>query len=208
MRKPQASLYEIPFCSEDIKRYPDGERFLMNVIFLSDNYYLCVGTSRARFNVTFVEGMKEVNTLCDLPPSCTCVVAIEHNVLRNEAIKHLKKRGCRYIVLLNEIEQGCYVKINNTVYSSLHFNIKRLRRLLHFLHSLKQSHFTRREYDVLKLSHLENNKIARALQLSEKTTSTYRVKIQEKLNMRAKNMLAMHRIKSVIVDQRFESGSG
>jgi len=55
---------------------------------------------------------------------------------------------------------------------------------------------------VLKLVHLENHKIAKHLKLSQKTTSTYRVKIQEKFNMRAKNSLAMQRVKSAILDQK------
>ena len=55
---------------------------------------------------------------------------------------------------------------------------------------------------MLKLFHLENHEIAKKLQLSQKTTSTYRVRILEKLNMRSKNILAMTRVKSAIVDQK------
>nr|WP_226882916.1 LuxR C-terminal-related transcriptional regulator [Enterobacter hormaechei] len=52
----------------------------------------------------------------------------------------------------------------------------------------------------MKLFHLENHEIAKKLQLSQKTTSAYRVRIIEKLNMRSKNILAMTRVKSAIVD--------
>lgn len=72
------------------------------------------------------------------------------------------------------------------LYSSLRFNLQPLQYLIEFYHSLHQHTFTRREYDVLKLVHFENNRIAKRLKLSQKTTSTYRVKIQEKMHMRAK----------------------
>ncbi len=71
---------------------------------------------------------------------------------------------------------------------------------MRFYRALRTHSFTRREYDVLKLFHLENHEIAKKLQLSQKTTSTYRVRILEKLNMRSKNILAMTRVKSAIVD--------
>ncbi|ECG6272628.1 response regulator transcription factor, partial [Salmonella enterica subsp. enterica serovar Napoli] len=83
------------------------------------------------------------------------------------------------------------------------FNLQPLQYLMKFYHSLHQHTFTHREYDVLKLVHLENKKIAKRLKLSQKTTSTYRVKIQEKMHMRTKNQLAMHRVKSAILDQKF-----
>ncbi|HAV1788614.1 TPA: response regulator transcription factor [Enterobacter hormaechei subsp. xiangfangensis] len=177
----------------------------MSIKFLSDNYYLCAGASHANISIKFIEGIKDINSLHYANPACRYVVAIEQDHLRNMAIKYLKKSACRYVVLLNEIEQDHHVKIDGIIYSSLQFSLEPFKRMLQVLNVLRSHHFTRREYDVLKLSHLENHEIARQLNLSAKSTSTYRIKIQEKLNMRTKNMLSMHRIKSAIVDQRFKS---
>lgn len=149
--------------------------------------------------------MKDIDILHCANPACHYVVAIQQDLLRNRAIRHLKKSPCRYVVLLNEIEQDRHVKIDWIIYSSLRFSLEPFKRMLHVFNVLRSHHFTRREYDVLKLSHLENYAIARELNLSAKTTSTYRIKIQENLNMRTKNMLSMHRIKSAIVDQQFKS---
>jgi len=53
---------------------------------------------------------------------------------------------------------------------------------------------------VQKLVQSQNHASAKKQHLSQKTTSTYRVRIIEKLNMRSKNILAMTRVKSAIVD--------
>ena len=128
------------------------------------------------------------------------IIAVEEVSLRHDVIKRIKHVKKRYIILLSEIELGCHVKINNIIYSSLHFSLKSLQHLVKFNHTLAENNFTQREYDVLKLAHLRNCKIAEKLNLSQKTTSTYRTKIQEKLSMRAKNALAMHRIKAAIIN--------
>ncbi|HAS1182152.1 TPA: response regulator transcription factor [Enterobacter cloacae] len=177
----------------------------MSITFLSDNYYLCAGASCANIRTEFIKGIKDIDIIHYANPACHYVVAIEQDLLRNMAIWHLKKSACRYVVLLKEIEQDHHVKIDGIIYSSLRFTLEPFKRMLHVFNIIRSHHLTRREYDVLKLSHLENHAIARELNLSAKTTSTYRIKIQEKLNMRTKNMLSMHRIKSAIVDQRFKS---
>jgi len=175
----------------------------MSAILLSDNYYLCSGIQSSKVATLFICGELEIEKLRKTNVFTNVIIAIEQDSLRNNVIRAIKKARSRYIVLLKAIESDSYVKIDNIIYSSLRFNLQPLQYLVKFYHSLHQQAFTRREYDVLKLVHLENKKIAKRLKLSQKTTSTYRVKIQEKMHMRAKNQLAMHRVKSAILDQKF-----
>ncbi|MBZ0059780.1 MULTISPECIES: helix-turn-helix transcriptional regulator [Leclercia] len=175
----------------------------MRTVFLSDNYYLCSGIHCSKLNTVFMSDDADLDQLDELGTFRDVIIAIAHDGLRNQVIKKVRQEKSRYIVLLNEIEADCYIKIDNIIYSSLRFTLQPLQHLINFFPHFRQHHFTRREYDVLKLVHLENHKIARRLSLSQKTTSTYRIKIQEKLNMRAKNMLAMHRVRSAIIDSSF-----
>ncbi len=174
----------------------------MRAILLSDNYYLCSGVQGSRVDTLFICGELEIEKLRKTSAFTNIIIAIEHDSLRNNVIRAIKKSRSRYIVLLNVIESGRYVKIDNIIYSSLRFNLQPLQYLMEFYHSVRQHTFTRKEYDVLKLVHLENNKIAKRLNLSHKTTSTYRMKIQEKMHMRTKNQLAMHRVKSALLAQK------
>lgn len=103
---------------------------------------------------------------------------------------------------MHEIEANSAVRIDNIIYSSMYFSAHPFKQLMRFYRALRRHSFTRREYDVLNLFHMENHQIAKKLKLSQKTTSTYRVRIQEKLNMRSKNILALTRMKSAIVDQK------
>ncbi|MEB6377847.1 LuxR C-terminal-related transcriptional regulator [Leclercia adecarboxylata] len=174
----------------------------MSAILLSDNYYLCAGTEGSQVDTLFICDELEVEKLCKTNAFTNIIIAIEQDSLRNNVISAIKKSRSRYIVLLNAIESGRYVKIDNIIYSSLHFRLQPLQYLVEYYHSLRQHWFTRREYEVLNLAHLENHKIAKRLKLSQKTISTYRIKIQEKMHMRAKNPLAMNRVKSALLDQK------
>ena len=174
----------------------------MNFIFISDNYYLCRGVSSAMTSTHLIRDKKDINDLDEVDPTLDFIIAIEQDTLRNSTIQQVKKIRRDYIVLMHEIEANRAVRIDNIIYSSMHFSVHPFQQLMRFYRALRTHSFTRREYDVLKLFHLENHEIAKKLQLSQKTTSTYRVKILEKLNMRAKNILAMSRVKSAIVDQK------
>lgn len=158
----------------------------MHTVILSDNYYLCSGIHCSRINALFISDETDLEQLIEVSAFRDVIIAIAHDNLRNKVIKQIRQEKSRYIVLLNEIEPDCYIKIDNIIYSSLRFTLQPLQHLISFFPHFRQHHFTRREYDVLKLAHLENHKIAKRLSLSQKTTSTYRIKIQEKLNMRAK----------------------
>ncbi|MEG6214202.1 LuxR C-terminal-related transcriptional regulator [Enterobacter quasihormaechei] len=149
-----------------------------------------------------IRDKKDIRDLDEVDPTLDFIIAIEQDTLRNSTIQQVKKIRRDYIVLMHEIEANRAVRIDNIIYSSMHFSVHPFQQLMRFYRALRTHSFTRREYDVLKLFHLENHEIAKKLQLSEKTTSTYRVKILEKLNMRAKNILAMSRVKSAIVDQK------
>ncbi|PNC15681.1 hypothetical protein CK477_00950 [Enterobacter cloacae] len=174
----------------------------MNFIFISDNYYLCRGVSSAMTSTHLIRDKKDIHDLDKVDPTLDFIIAIEQDTLRNSTIQQVKKIRRDYIVLMHEIEANRAVRIDNIIYSSMHFSVHPFQQLMRFYRALRTHSFTRREYDVLKLFHLENHEIAKKLQLSQKTTSTYRVKILEKLNMRAKNILAMSRVKSAIVDQK------
>ncbi|MBE3468022.1 response regulator transcription factor [Enterobacter cloacae complex sp. P15RS] len=174
----------------------------MNFIFISDNYYLCRGVSSAMTSTHLIRDKKDIRDLDEVDPTLDFIIAIEQDTLRNSTIQQVKKIRRDYIVLMHEIEANRAVRIDNIIYSSMHFSVHPFQQLMRFYRALRTHSFTRREYDVLKLFHLENHEIAKKLQLSQKTTSTYRVKILEKLNMRAKNILAMSRVKSAIVDQK------
>ncbi|MEG5693512.1 MULTISPECIES: LuxR C-terminal-related transcriptional regulator [Enterobacter] len=149
-----------------------------------------------------IRDKKDIRDLDEVDPTLDFIIAIEQDTLRNSTIQQVKKIRRDYIVLMHEIEANRAVRIDNIIYSSMHFSVHPFQQLMRFYRALRTHSFTRREYDVLKLFHLENHEIAKKLQLSQKTTSTYRVKILEKLNMRAKNILAMSRVKSAIVDQK------
>ncbi|WP_331397766.1 LuxR C-terminal-related transcriptional regulator [Enterobacter quasihormaechei] len=149
-----------------------------------------------------IRDKKDIHDLDEVDPTLDFIIAIEQDTLRNSTIQQVKKIRRDYIVLMHEIEANRAVRIDNIIYSSMLFSVHPFQQLMRFYRALRTHSFTRREYDVLKLFHLENHEIAKKLQLSQKTTSTYRVKILEKLNMRAKNILAMSRVKSAIVDQK------
>ncbi|MEM0703460.1 LuxR C-terminal-related transcriptional regulator [Enterobacter quasihormaechei] len=149
-----------------------------------------------------IRDKKDIHDLDEVDPTLDFIIAIEQDTLRNSTIQQVKKIRRDYIVLMHEIEANRAVRIDNIIYSSMHFSVHPFQQLMRFYRALRTHSFTRREYDVLKLFHLENHEIAKKLQLSQKTTSTYRVKILEKLNMRAKNIVAMSRVKSAIVDQK------
>ncbi|WP_254208986.1 LuxR C-terminal-related transcriptional regulator [Enterobacter hormaechei] len=142
----------------------------------------------------------DIHDLDGVDQAMDFIIAIEQDKLRNKTIRQVKKVKRDYIVLMHEIEANRAVRIDNIIYSSMHFTAHPFQQLMRFYRALRTHSFTRREYDVLKLFHLENHEIAKKLQLSQKTTSTYRVRIIEKLNMRSKNILAMTRVKSAIVD--------
>ncbi|EML1552021.1 LuxR C-terminal-related transcriptional regulator [Enterobacter hormaechei] len=174
----------------------------MNFIFISDNYYLCHGVSSALTSTCLIRDDADIHDLNRLDPAMDFIIAIEQDKLRNKTIQQVKKVKRDYIVLMHEIEANSAVRIDNIIYSSMHFTAHPFQQLMRFYRALRTHSFTRREYDVLKLFHMENHEIAKKLKLSQKTTSTYRVRILEKLNMRSKNILAMSRIKSAIVDQK------
>lgn len=171
----------------------------MHAIFLSDNYYLYAGVSNSSLSSRFVTHDKDIMDIKHSEAEMNYIIAIEQEELRNKTIKLIRNCNSNCIVLLNEIELNSYVKFNNVIYTSYYSNVKLLKHLVDSSDRFKQIHFTLREYEVLKLSHLQNYKIARRLKLSEKTTSFYRVRIQNKLKMRTKSLLAMTRVKSLLV---------
>lgn len=175
----------------------------MRFLFISDNYYLCSGVSNSQISTLLLRDDQDIYNLCEADPGLDFVIAVEQDNLRNKTITQVKSVKRDYIVLMHEIEANCAVRIDNIIYSSMHFDTYPFQQLMRFYRALRTHSFTRREYDVLKLFHMENHEIAKKLHLSQKTTSTYRVKILEKLNMRSKNILAMTRMKSAIVDQTF-----
>lgn len=174
----------------------------MNFLFISDNYYLCHGVASPLTATHWIHDDGDIHDLDAVDPAMDFIIAIEQDKLRNKTIRQVKKVKRDYIVLMHEIEANRAVRIDNIIYSSMHFTAHPFQQLMRFYRALRTHSFTRREYDVLKLFHLENHEIAKKLQLSQKTTSTYRVRILEKLNMRSKNILAMTRVKSAIVDQK------
>ncbi|MEG7493089.1 LuxR C-terminal-related transcriptional regulator [Enterobacter hormaechei] len=172
----------------------------MNFLFISDNYYLCHGVSSSLTSTHLIRDDADIHDLDGVDQAMDFIIAIEQDKLRNKTIRQVKKVKRDYIVLMHEIEANRAVRIDNIIYSSIHFTAHPFQQLMRFYRALRTHSFTRREYDVLKLFHLENHEIAKNLQLSQKTTSAYRVRIIEKLNMRSKNILAMTRVKSAIVD--------
>lgn len=174
----------------------------MKFVFISDNYYLCTGVSSAQASTRLIRDDEDIRSLYQVDPELDFIIAIEQDTLRNNTIRHVKALKKDYIVLMHEIEANSAVRIDNIIYSSMYFNAHPFHQLMRFYRALRKHSFTRREYDVLNLFHMENHQIAKKLQLSQKTTSTYRVRIQEKLNMRSKNILALTRMKSAIIDQK------
>ena len=136
----------------------------MNFLFISDNYYLCHGVSSSLTSTHLIRDDADIHDLDGVDQAMDFIIAIEQDKLRNKTIRQVKKVKRDYIVLMHEIEANRAVRIDNIIYSSMHFTA----------HPFQQ--------------------------LSQKTTSTYRVRILEKLNMRSKNILAMTRVKSAIVD--------
>lgn len=174
----------------------------MNFLFISDNYYLCTGVSSAQAATQLIRDDDDIRCLNQVNTDLEFIIAIEQDKLRNNTIKQVKRLKQDYIVLMHEIAANSAVRIDNIIYSSMYFSAPPFPQLTRFYRALRRHSFTRREYDVLNLFHMENHQIAKKLKLSQKTTSTYRVRIQEKLNMRSKNILALTRMKSAIVDQK------
>lgn len=140
----------------------------MNFLFISDNYYLCHGVSSSLTSTHLIRDDADIHDLDGVDQAMDFIIAIEQDKLRNKTIRQVKKVKRDYIVLMHEIEANRAVRIDNIIYSSMHFTAHPFQQLMRFYRALRTHSFTRREYDVLKLFHLENHEIAKKLQLSQK----------------------------------------
>ncbi|WP_336212417.1 LuxR C-terminal-related transcriptional regulator [Enterobacter sp. P82] len=168
------------------------------ISFVSDNYFLCKGVPSTGFFVKYVNDILEIKELSYLNNTSSVIVAIENEVLRDRTTSLLRDLNTPHIVMLDEIKKDTAVKIDSGIYSSLRSSMKYISNLANNREKVKQTYLTNREYDFFKLAHLSNKRIARLMNISEKTTSAYRIKVRNKLNLRSSNHLLMYRALNTI----------
>ena len=81
----------------------------MNVLFLSDNYYLHTGMSQTHITPRLISSNKDIRNLNRIRTNWRFIIAIEQYELRNQVISCIRKKRTQYIVLMNEIEKDNYV---------------------------------------------------------------------------------------------------
>ncbi|MGU3415347.1 LuxR C-terminal-related transcriptional regulator [Enterobacteriaceae bacterium C34A] len=171
----------------------------MHISFVSDNYYLCSGIESQTFDSHQITSRRSIDAyLQSCHPDRYLVVGIENLFLRDYFIKKVNQLSLQYMVLMQDIIKDHCFKIGDVVFSSLECSPHYLQKIVRVFPKPRQNVLTQRELDILDVFHLQNVKIARALDISQKTASGHRVNIQHKLRMKSKNALAMLRIKAAI----------
>ncbi|MGL4726821.1 MAG: LuxR C-terminal-related transcriptional regulator [Scandinavium sp.] len=136
--------------------------------------------------------------LSDYNPANYLVVGIENLFLRDYFINKVNQLSIKYMVLMQDIIKDHCFKIGDVVFSSMECTPHYIQKIARYFPKPRQNVLTQRELDILDVFHLQNVKIARELDISQKTASGHRVNIQHKLRMKSKNTLAMLRIKTAI----------
>ena len=115
----------------------------MNFLFISDNYYLCHGVSSSLTSTHLIRDDADIHHLYEVDPELDFIIAIEQDKLRNKTIRQVKKVKRDYIVLMHEIEANRAVRIDNIIYSSMHFTAHPFQQLMRFYRALRTHSFTR-----------------------------------------------------------------
>jgi len=178
----------------------------MEIIIISDNYYLLSGMLNSKILPIYLLHADDVETkLSSLYRDRRVVIAIECIHLREKIIDFLKQRECDYFILLPDIGKNYHFKLGDIIFASMNLTPEHLIHIVTTRTSRPTNLLTLRESQVLKLFHLKNVSIAKLLSISEKTTSGYRMSIQYKLKMRTKNSIAMLRVQKSIMQCSFQS---
>lgn len=171
----------------------------MNINFVSDNFYLCSGIESQVFDSHQITSKRGIDVyLQSYNKENYLVVGIENLFLRDHFIKKVNKLGLKYMILMQDIIKDHCFKIGDVVFSSLECTPHYIQKIARYFPKPRQNILTQRELDILDVFHLQNVRIARELDISQKTASGHRVNIQHKLRMKSKNTLAMLRIKTAI----------
>lgn len=171
----------------------------MSISFVSDNHYLCAGIESQVFDSHKIISKNDIDMyLQSYNPSNYLVVGIENLFLRDYFIKKVNTLSLKYMVLMQDIIKDHCFKIGDVVFSSMECSPHYIQKIVRYFPKPRQNILTQRELDILEVFHLQNVKIARELDISQKTASGHRVNIQHKLRMKSKNTLAMLRIKTAI----------
>ena len=109
----------------------------MNFLFISDNYYLCHGVSSSLTSTHLIRDDADIHDLDGVDQAMDFIIAIEQDKLRNKTIRQVKKVKRDYIVLMHEIEANSAVRIDNIIYSSMHFTAHPFQQLMRFYRALR-----------------------------------------------------------------------
>jgi DNA-binding CsgD family transcriptional regulator len=173
----------------------------MDILFISDNHYLCFGVESENIRALIVNNHEEVDKLLPFAISeDTIIIAIKNETLLRKCIRNFTCSDKSIIIMLREIDRGAYFKIRNLTYSSMIFDELNLNQLTKTHKKLRGVKFTTRELEVLYRTHLANTAIARQMNISSKTSSAYNKSIQNKIRITSKNTIARLKVKSLIVE--------
>lgn len=171
----------------------------MNISFVSDNFYLCTGIESQVFDSHQISDKRDIDAYLEsYNQDNYLVVGIENLFLRDYFIKKVNQLHLKYMILMQDIIKDHCFKIGDVVFSSMECTPHYIQKIVRYFPKPRQNVLTQRELDILEVFHLQNVKIARELDISQKTASGHRVNIQHKLRMKSKNTLAMLRIKTAI----------
>ncbi|MFG6654538.1 LuxR C-terminal-related transcriptional regulator [Scandinavium sp. M-37] len=172
----------------------------MDIIIVSDNYYLLSGIQNSKMRPIYLPQLADVQAnLSFLHRENRVIIATECIHLRKKIIDFLRRRECHFFILLPDIGKNNHFKLGNVIFASMNLTPEHLMRIATTKTIRPTNLLTLRESQVLKLFHLRNISVAKLLSISEKTTSGYRMSIQYKLKMRSKNSIAMLRVQKSIL---------
>lgn len=166
----------------------------MEMLFISDNYYLCAGMSRLKMQVFYLEqSCGYVNVIQKEWGYGLYIIAIKDHQKRTRLIKYAMQRNVNCIAMVNGVLDGMSFRLDSVVYTSMKYDLKRFNRLLSSYSTKEKIHFTPREKMVFGMLNLTNQDMANRLGVTEKCASGYRQNILHKMKMKNRNSLVFLR---------------
>ena len=178
----------------------------MKILYISDNNFFCVGvndTKATYISITSKRNIKSLNTemLLEYFP----VVFIENIFTRLRVIEKIQSVRKEYGIMMRELSHFEAFKLGDVIYCPETYSSSRLIKLTTCSHRSFYVRLTRRELQVLGEIHNSNADIATRLNISEKTVSSHKMKIQEKLMFRSRNNMMICKLKATLDVSYFDS---
>jgi len=166
----------------------------MEILFISDNSYFCMGIEPSGMSSHHIEPKGNLHGIIQQHNQYAFfVIAVKNQQIRSYIIKDALRKKLKCIVMVDDIVKEHHFKLGGIIYASSNYNLDKLKRLFVCYAANKQIQLTLREQYVFNFSHLSNNHIADALRISVKNVSGYRQSIVNKMMLKNRNGLITFR---------------